>query len=170
MTLIWKNTVIYIWQLVQQLPEDGCGWQPKHVRALKPTRIIVQLGWNQLVYKKTARKTCNVKFIFASSLTHFLTMILLLGGTTTYYHPPPPGNDPTPNLQDAEWAAAPIWTCAENIAPSGFDLRIVQAVVSCYTDLAIPAIPARELYTRVFPTSDKIHIFFCINANESQRN
>ena len=33
----------------------------------------------------------------------------------------------------------PVWTAAENLAPPGFNPRIVQPVASRYTDYAIPA-------------------------------
>jgi hypothetical protein len=34
----------------------------------------------------------------------------------------------------AGWAPGPVWTCAKNLAPQGFDPRTVQPVVSRYTD------------------------------------
>ena len=30
-----------------------------------------------------------------------------------------PGKDPVPNVQGAEWAPEPVWTGAENLAPTG---------------------------------------------------
>jgi hypothetical protein len=45
-----------------------------------------------------------------------------------------PGKDPVPIIQGAGWAPGPVWTRAENIAPSGFDPRTVQPVASRYTD------------------------------------
>jgi hypothetical protein len=33
-------------------------------------------------------------------------------------------------------APGPVWTCAKNLAPPGFNPRTVQPVVSRYTDLA----------------------------------
>jgi hypothetical protein len=50
-----------------------------------------------------------------------------------------PGKDPVPIVQEAGWAPEPVWTGAENLAPPGFDPRTFQAVVSPYTDYAIPA-------------------------------
>jgi hypothetical protein len=47
-----------------------------------------------------------------------------------------PGKDPVPNVQEAGWAPGPVWTCAKNLAPPGFDPRTVQPVVSRYTDWA----------------------------------
>ena len=50
-----------------------------------------------------------------------------------------PGKDPVPIVQEAGWAPGPVWTCAENLAPPGFDPRTVQAVANRCTDHAIPA-------------------------------
>jgi hypothetical protein len=30
-----------------------------------------------------------------------------------------PGTDPVPTVQEAEWAPGPVWTGAENLAPTG---------------------------------------------------
>jgi hypothetical protein len=50
----------------------------------------------------------------------------------------PRERDPVPILQGAGWASGPIWTGAENLAPLGFDPRILQLVASRYADYAIP--------------------------------
>ena len=47
-----------------------------------------------------------------------------------------PGKDPVPIVQEAGWVPGPVWTGAENLAPSGFDPRTVQPVASRYTDYA----------------------------------
>ena len=47
-----------------------------------------------------------------------------------------PGKDPAPIVQEAGWAPGPVWTGAENLAPTGFDPRTLQPVVSRYTDWA----------------------------------
>jgi hypothetical protein len=31
-----------------------------------------------------------------------------------------PGKDPVPTVQEAGWAPGPVWTGAENLAPTGF--------------------------------------------------
>jgi hypothetical protein len=41
-----------------------------------------------------------------------------------------PGKDPVSIIQEAGWAPGPVWTGAENLAPSGFDPRTVQPVAS----------------------------------------
>jgi len=33
--------------------------------------------------------------------------------------PPSPVKEPVPNLQEAGWAQGPIWTCTENLGPTG---------------------------------------------------
>jgi hypothetical protein len=33
--------------------------------------------------------------------------------------PPPPGEDPVPIVEVAEWVSGPVWTGAENLAPTG---------------------------------------------------
>jgi len=52
-----------------------------------------------------------------------------------------PGKDPVPIVQDAGWAPGPVWTGAENLAPStpGFDPRTVHSIVSSYIDYATPS-------------------------------
>jgi hypothetical protein len=49
-----------------------------------------------------------------------------------------PGNDPVPIVQEAGWAPGPVWACAKNLAPPGFDLRTVQPIASRYTGLSRP--------------------------------
>jgi hypothetical protein len=44
------------------------------------------------------------------------------------------GKDPVPTVQEAEWAPGPVWTCAKNLVPPGFDPRTFQPVVTRYTD------------------------------------
>ena len=51
----------------------------------------------------------------------------------------PRERDPVPLVQEAGWATGPVWTGADNLAPSDFDTRIVQPVASRYTDCIIPA-------------------------------
>jgi hypothetical protein len=46
----------------------------------------------------------------------------------------PPGKDPVPTVQETVWVLGPVWTGAENLAPTGFDPRTVQLVVSRYTE------------------------------------
>jgi hypothetical protein len=50
-----------------------------------------------------------------------------------------PVKDPVPTVQEAGWAAKPVWIDAENLAPPGFDPRTFQPVANRYTDYAIPA-------------------------------
>jgi hypothetical protein len=50
-----------------------------------------------------------------------------------------PGKDPVPIIQEAEWTPGPVWICAENPAPPGFDPRTFQPAASRYTDWAIAA-------------------------------
>ena len=42
-------------------------------------------------------------------------------------------------IQEAGWAPWPVWTCAENNAPTGTRSRIVQPVTSGNTDCAVAA-------------------------------
>jgi len=45
-----------------------------------------------------------------------------------------PGKDPVPIVQEAGWAPGPVWTGAENIAPTGIRSRTLQPVASRCTD------------------------------------
>ena len=62
-------------------------------------------------------------------------------GVGGQHHAPaalPPGKDPVPIVQEAGWAPGPVWTDAENLAPTPvFDPRTVQPVASRYTDWAV---------------------------------
>ena len=44
-----------------------------------------------------------------------------------------PGKDPVPIVQEAGWAPGPVWTGGKTV-PNGIRSRIVQPVVSRYTD------------------------------------
>ena len=46
----------------------------------------------------------------------------------------PQGRDPVPTAQEAGWTPGPVWTGAENLAPTGFDSRTIQPLASRYTD------------------------------------
>jgi hypothetical protein len=70
-----------------------------------------------------------------------------------------PGKHPVPIVQEAGWAPGPVWTGAENLAPPGFDPRIVQPIASHYTDWATR--PTSPVYIY-----DIIQIF-CFNAKFS---
>jgi hypothetical protein len=48
----------------------------------------------------------------------------------------PSGKEPVPIVQEAGWAPGPVWTGAENLAPSGIRSRTVQLVASRSTDYA----------------------------------
>jgi len=70
---------------------------------------------------------------------------------------PPPGRftpqerDPVPILQEVGWAAWPVWTGAEILAPlpppPEFDTRNVQPIASRYIDRAISAHYGRKWST-----------------------
>ena len=50
-------------------------------------------------------------------------MTMALEGVRGQRHAPaalyPPGKDPVPIVQEAGWAPGPVWTGAENLAPTG---------------------------------------------------
>jgi hypothetical protein len=60
-----------------------------------------------------------------------------------------PGKDPVPIVQEAGWAAEPVWIGEENLAPPGFDPRTFQPEASRYTDCAIPAPKLVEVTTKI---------------------
>jgi hypothetical protein len=49
---------------------------------------------------------------------------------------PYPPENPVPIVQEVGWAAGPVWTAAENLAPTGIRSRTVQPIASRYTDYA----------------------------------
>jgi hypothetical protein len=51
----------------------------------------------------------------------------------------PSGKDPVPSVQEAGWAPGPVWRGAENLAPTGFDPRTVQASSQSLNRLSYPA-------------------------------
>ena len=56
-----------------------------------------------------------------------------------------PEKDQVLIVHEAGWAPEPVWTGAENLAPSGFDPRTVQPIASRYTDYAI-----RPIYIYIY--------------------
>jgi len=51
-----------------------------------------------------------------------------------------PGKDPVPIVQDAGWAPGPVWTGAENLAPTR--IQSLDRPASCYTNYATrPTLP-----------------------------
>ena len=59
--------------------------------------------------------------------------------------------EPVPIVQEVGWAPGPIWTVAENLAPSEFDPRTVQPAASRYTDYANRA-PRKQRYWKKNPS------------------
>ena len=56
------------------------------------------------------------------SYSSTLSLASALDGVGGQCHCPatlPPGRDPVPVVQEAEWAPGPVWTGAENLAPTG---------------------------------------------------
>jgi hypothetical protein len=47
-----------------------------------------------------------------------------------------PGKDPVPIVQEAGWASGPVWTGAENLAPTGIRSPARRTRSSRYTDYA----------------------------------
>jgi hypothetical protein len=63
------------------------------------------------------------------------------------------GKHPVPIVQEAGWAAGPVWTVAENLAPPGFEHRTVQPVENRYTDYntrPTPAVYGTSMFVAVF--------------------
>jgi hypothetical protein len=56
-----------------------------------------------------------------------------------------PQKDPVRIVQEAGWATGPVWTCAENLAPTGIRSRTVQPIASRYTDYATKGWTAQGL-------------------------
>jgi hypothetical protein len=50
-----------------------------------------------------------------------------------------PEREPVPIVQVAGWPPRPVWTGAENLAPTGIRTPTAQPVASRYTDWVIPA-------------------------------
>jgi len=44
-------------------------------------------------------------------------------GVQSHAWPLYPGKDPVPIVQEAVWAPGPVWTGAENLAPTGIQTR-----------------------------------------------
>jgi len=61
----------------------------------------------------------------------------------------PPGKDPVPIVQEADWAPGPVWTGAENIAPTGIRFPDPPALSQSLYRLSYPAhtllLPGAEL-------------------------
>jgi hypothetical protein len=81
------------------------------------------------------------------ALMFHLSSALDVGGWST---PRPgrftPGKDPVPIVQEAGLATEPVWTGAENLAPTGIRSRTVQPVASRHTT-ALSQLPVQTLNT-----------------------
>jgi len=55
-----------------------------------------------------------------------------------------PGEDPVPIVLEAGWAPGPVWTGAENLAPTRIRSRTVQPAFSRYTDWATRPTPGKR--------------------------
>jgi hypothetical protein len=53
--------------------------------------------------------------------------MMMMGGQRHFLAALPPGKDTLPILEEAEWAPAPVWTGAENLAPTGIRSPDVRA-------------------------------------------
>ena len=63
-----------------------------------------------------------------------------------------PGKDPVPIVQKAGWAPGPVWTGAENLAPTG--IRSPDRPTSRYTDYATPAHPVQKILLKYDTTQE----------------
>jgi hypothetical protein len=66
-----------------------------------------------------------------------------------------PGKDPVPIVQEAGWDPGPVWTCAENLVPTGIRSRAAQPVASRYTDWATRPSKGKRIF------SFGLHAAFC---------
>ena len=78
----------------------------------------------------------------------------------------PQERDPVPILQEAGWAPGPVWTAAENLAPTGIQsMETVQPVASRYTDRAAPV---QNLSKKQRPlTENEVSTFICLHRPTS---
>jgi hypothetical protein len=63
-------------------------------------------------------------------LYSFLTSAIEGWVVSTITWPLYPEKDTIPTVQEAGWAPGPVWACARNLAPPGFDPWTVQPVAS----------------------------------------
>ena len=122
------------------LVEHGCGtskaaWSAKSMMSGK--RYVFLWG------KKVKVKWSSYRPGVAQRVGRSITLLFLDGGSRRVWvvsSTPRPhftsGKDPVPILQEAGWAPGLVWTGAENLVPTGIRSRIVQPVVSLYTDWA----------------------------------
>ena len=83
------------------------------------TYIYIYLYIYIEVHPRTGHEGPEGEERFSSTLS--LTLALQVGRWST---PRPgrfiPGKDPVPDVQEAGWAPGPVWTGAENLAPTAF--------------------------------------------------
>jgi hypothetical protein len=67
----------------------------------------------------TCQEDTEVEYRYTSTLS----VTSALDGVGVERHAPPlySQNNPVPIVYEAGWAPGPVWTCAENVAPPGFD-------------------------------------------------
>jgi hypothetical protein len=72
---------------------------------------------------------------------HFLDLGARRGwvvSNSTMPRPLYPGKDPVPIIQEAGWAAGPVWMCAKNLAPTGIQSLVHPAHSQSLYQLSYP--------------------------------
>jgi hypothetical protein len=83
-----------------------------------------------------------------------------------------PGKDPVPIVQEVSWAPGPVWTCAENLAPTGIrstDRPARSQPVAILTELPGPC-KTKVLYKIFIEVDPLLGIITKINLGFTQRN
>jgi len=76
-----------------------------------------------------------------------------------------PRKDPVPIVKETGWAPGPLWTGAENLAPTGISSRTVQPIASRYTTLLGPQGPYILLQKKIFNTYKGLQKCFFLNVH-----
>jgi hypothetical protein len=76
-----------------------------------------------------------------------------------------PGKDPVSIVQEAGWAPVPVWTGAENLAPTGIQSQAVQPVASRYIDYATRPIHAHTyIYYNAMNVMDEVSSYILMEV------
>jgi hypothetical protein len=68
-----------------------------------------------------------------------------------------------PILQEAGCFPGPVWMCAENLTPPGFDPRSAQPIASRHTNYAIPAHECSQIWSYIYMRFT-FHARYCIRS------
>ena len=146
--MVWATESYRYWLNFNQLYSDEWKvWDELNTYKLDSTRILLEnvKGGDHFIVKVQIAPY-NLPWRHRGRVEILLYSFSNLGITWGWWLTPRPDRfilvyDPVPIVREVGWAPGPVWTCAENLAPTKIRSLIVQPVASRYIDWAVQAHP-----------------------------